>query len=322
MAPYSSARPGKPWFVTIHTGEGILNRNDMAAFLDNNSGASAHAASDAGGVAAPLVPYDRAAWTAGGTANSWGLHIELCAFAHMTREQWLSEHDITLWVPWVNGNRTVRSPMTMLRHTAAWVRDRCAQYGITVRKVGAADLRADVDGICGHADTTAAWRETDHTDPGPNFPWDVFINLVAGQESAKGDDMLKDESIRLWDGTWVLASQALASAQGMAKDAREASMANAVALASIQAQVAGIATDGDVTPERLAELTREAASSAAAEQVPAIVAGLEEGIKGLVEEALGRVRDTDNLDEAKRTVDELLERIGTLVPPVKQQNVQ
>lgn len=178
--PYSSSRSASPFFVVIHTGEGILNRHDMARFLDNNPEASAHAAADAGGVVAPLVPYDRAAWTAGPTANSYGLHIELCAFAAMNRDHWLSESDVTVWIPWLNANRTIRSPYSMLRHAAAWTRDMCIKYGITVRKVSAADLRADQDGICGHADTSYAWGETDHTDPGPQFPWDAFISLVKG----------------------------------------------------------------------------------------------------------------------------------------------
>lgn len=186
--PYSSARPAgvSPWFVVVHTGEGILDRNDMARFLDNNPEASAHAAADAAGVAAPLVPYAAAAWTAGPTANGNGLHIELCAFAAMTRDQWLSEDDVDVWIQWINGGRGawrhIRSPKSMLRNAAAWVRDRCAQYGIAVRKIGAADLRADRDGICGHADTSAAWGETDHTDPGPNFPWPEFIALIKGNE--------------------------------------------------------------------------------------------------------------------------------------------
>lgn len=180
--PYSSARTAPPWIVVIHTGEGILSRADMARFLDNNSGASAHAAGDAGGVQAPLVPYSRAAWTAGYTGNNAGLHIELCAFAMLTRDQWLSESDVTIWVPWVNGNRTIRSPRSMLRHAAGWTRQMCDSFGIARRKVSAADLRAGRSGICGHADTSAAWGETDHTDPGTGFPWDVFISMVEGQE--------------------------------------------------------------------------------------------------------------------------------------------
>lgn len=188
MAPYYDDRPGPPYFVTIHTGEGILRASDMADYLDDNPGASAHAMVDAATLIANpdprTVPYDDAAYTAGGRANDYGLHIELCAFAHMTREQWLSEQDVNLWVPWVNngagGWRLIRSPMSMLRRAAGWVRDVATRYGIALRKINAADLRAGRSGICGHADTSAAWNQTDHTDPGVGFPWDVFIALVVG----------------------------------------------------------------------------------------------------------------------------------------------
>jgi len=192
MAPFSSSRPGRPWFVTVHTGEGILDADDMAAFLDGNPNASAHAASDAEEVRAPLVPYLRAAWTAGATANDWGLHIEVCAFVALSREQWLSEEDVDVWVPYLNKGagawRRIRSPRSMLRNTAAWVRARCDEFGITKRKITATDLRNDVDGICGHADTSAAWRETDHTDPGKNWPWDVFIAMVNDQDVQPEED--------------------------------------------------------------------------------------------------------------------------------------
>lgn len=182
--PYSSARGANPRIIVLHTGEGILDRFDMVRFLDDNSGASAHAVSDAGGAEGPLVPYDRAAWTAGPTANSIGLHIEMCAFAQMTREQWLSETDVTIWVQWLNngagGSRTIRSPKSMLRWTAQWVRSIAAMYDIPLVKLSATQVRNGQRGVCGHADTSAAFGETDHTDPGDNFPWDVFMALAQG----------------------------------------------------------------------------------------------------------------------------------------------
>ncbi len=186
MTAYGDDRTGDPYFVTIHTGEGILRASDMADYLDDNPNASAHAMCDAFTLIANpdprTVPYDRAAYTAGGYANDWGLHIELCAFAQMTRAEWLSEQAVTIWVPWIgNGQgafRTIASPMSMLRNAARWTADVCARYGIAPRKIDYRDLRAGVSGICGHADTSAAWNQTDHTDPGAGFPWDVFIALV------------------------------------------------------------------------------------------------------------------------------------------------
>jgi hypothetical protein len=185
--PYSSVRTSYT-LVVLHTGEGILKRDDMARFLDNNPDASAHAASDATGVSAPLVPYSRAAWTAGPTANRIGLQIEMCAFAVMSREQWLSESAVSVWIPWLNANRVIQSPMSMLRHTANWAREVCDTYGIPKVKVSSSSVRNGAKGICGHADTSAAFGETNHVDPGSNFPWDVFIDLVNGDDVALSED--------------------------------------------------------------------------------------------------------------------------------------
>lgn len=65
-----------------------------------------------------------------------------------------------------------------MREAAPWVAKACAEFGIPIRKITPAQLRASVLGICGHADVTAAWGEGDHTDPGLHFPWDTFIGYV------------------------------------------------------------------------------------------------------------------------------------------------
>jgi hypothetical protein len=198
--PYSSTRGAYPRIIVVHTGEGILGRFDMVRFLDNNPDASAHAASDADGVEGPLVPYERAAWTAGSSANSIGLHIEMCAFAQMTREQWLSEADVTIWIQWLNNGqgayRTIRRPMSMLRWTARWVASVAAMYNIPLAKIGASQIRNGQKGVCGHADTSAAFGETDHTDPGGAFPWDVFIALAQGTTQEDDLSAAAEEMIR------------------------------------------------------------------------------------------------------------------------------
>lgn len=69
-----------------------------------------------------------------------------------------------------------------MRRAAPIVARVCADWGIPIRKINAADLVASVEGICGHADVTAAWHQGDHTDPGSSFPWGTFISYV--QEAA------------------------------------------------------------------------------------------------------------------------------------------
>ncbi|MEJ4100644.1 hypothetical protein V5S96_09795 [Corynebacterium mastitidis] len=74
---------------------------------------------------------------------------------------------------------------------AAVVADWCKRYGIPVVKINGVDLCAGKRGIGGHGDAAAAWGETDHSDPGAGFPWDVFIQKVqrhiSGTNAAKGE---------------------------------------------------------------------------------------------------------------------------------------
>lgn len=169
-----------------------MRAEDLRLFLDNNPNASAHAISDASMLLSDLVPDERAAWTAGPTGNSVGLHIEQCAFVAMSRPQWLSESDVNVWVPWLNdgrgGWRLIRSPMSMLRNTAKWLRTKSDKWGIPLVKLSPAEVRAGKAGVCGHGDISVAWGETDHTDPEPNYPWDVVLTLARGGADVEEDD--------------------------------------------------------------------------------------------------------------------------------------
>lgn len=66
----------------------------------------------------------------------------------------------------------------MLRVAAKLVAGLCRKYNIPVVKLNAADLRAGRKGICGHADVSAAWHQTDHIDPGGGYPWGQLLHLV------------------------------------------------------------------------------------------------------------------------------------------------
>ncbi|HEU5157544.1 MAG TPA: peptidoglycan recognition family protein [Streptosporangiaceae bacterium] len=82
----------------------------------------------------------------------------------------------------------------MLRRAAALIRSRAKAWGIPLVKLSAADVRAGKKGICGHNDVSAAFHQTDHTDPGAGFPWAHFMDLV------KGDDMPEPKELWTWDG--------------------------------------------------------------------------------------------------------------------------
>ena len=65
----------------------------------------------------------------------------------------------------------------------------CHRYAIPVRRLTVADLKAGQRGICGHADVSAAWHQSDHDDPGPWFSWDQFIAAVRAGAERKVDNI-------------------------------------------------------------------------------------------------------------------------------------
>ncbi|WP_084210257.1 DUF1906 domain-containing protein [Corynebacterium sphenisci] len=102
---------------------------------------------------------DWVAWAAAQKGNQIALHLSYAAEASMTREEWLS------------------APLMLAEGadiTAYW----CRRYHFPVRKIGARELRQGARGIFGHVDVSHAWHQTDHTDPGSGFPWDVFLQMV------------------------------------------------------------------------------------------------------------------------------------------------
>lgn len=98
-------------------------------------------------------------WSAGPKGNQIALHVSFVAYSASTRGQWLAAD-------------------RMLNEGADVVAYWCKRYGFPVAKINGNDLRAGKRGLFGHGDVSAAWREVDHTDPGPNFPWDVFLRKV------------------------------------------------------------------------------------------------------------------------------------------------
>jgi hypothetical protein len=98
-------------------------------------------------------------WGAPGV-NATGLHVELCGFARWTRETWLA-HDATL-------HRSAAK-------AALW----CWTFGIPRRWLTVDELRAGKSGLCRHSDASRAFPTRDpHSDPGPGFPRDVYLDYV------------------------------------------------------------------------------------------------------------------------------------------------
>ena len=114
--------------------------------------------------------------------NPVTLNMCFLGYAEWSREEWLSHPG-------------------MLRRGAGKAREWCLRYNIPVVKLVPVDVLNKHFGIIGHADWTYAEKMRDpsakdsHTDPGENFPWDVFLVMIAGSNRALEGEMRIDN----WD---------------------------------------------------------------------------------------------------------------------------
>ncbi len=107
--------------------------------------------------------------------NTLGFHIEQAGFARWTRRQWLVRR-------------------LTVRRAAYKAALRCRWYGIPPVELDVAALVKDFGssfqgnfqpgplrgGIVTHATVSAAFHESDHTDPGAGYPMDVFLSYLTG----------------------------------------------------------------------------------------------------------------------------------------------
>lgn len=147
--------------IYIHTFEGSdLDAVAMARYqLSPAAGGSYHMVIDLDGMTARENDDEYIPWAAGWKANRDGIHISLAGRAAFSREFWLAR----------------AKQMSKLADIVAAY---CKAYGVPAIYRNAEDLKADKWGISTHAAAAIAWRETDHTDPGPNFPMDWLVDQV------------------------------------------------------------------------------------------------------------------------------------------------
>jgi hypothetical protein len=166
-ASWTNANRTSVQLVVIHDTEGSSqseSAEDGAAYdARRTDGTSTHYFHDNNSTVQCVLTADQA-HTARTQGNRRGIHHELCAKASFSRSKWLSED----------------YGLPMLRRAAKQVARDCKKWGIPVRKLTPGQVADGVKGICGHVDITKAFPQDNgtHTDPGPNFPWDTFIDMV------------------------------------------------------------------------------------------------------------------------------------------------
>lgn len=144
--------------VVLHSAEGSSAKGVAAFFAQKSTQASTQLAADQT-CCVRMLPDLVIPWGAPG-ANSNGLHIEMCGYARWTREQWLAKD-------------------AMLRRSAYKVAMWCFHYAIPARYVTVKSLvDGTAHGLTFHVDVSKAFKGSDHWDPGPGFPRDVFLSYV------------------------------------------------------------------------------------------------------------------------------------------------
>lgn len=167
---YPTGQKRTPRLIVIHDmeyPEVMTAAEDVARyFATTTTEASAHVCVDADSIVQCVYDND-IAWAAPG-ANSDGLQIELAGYGRQTRADWLDVYSTAL---------LARAADVVAQYTMKYT-------NIPIRRLTNAELLAGRAGIIGHHQASEVYHKSDHTDPGPNFPWDVFIPLVVARRCA------------------------------------------------------------------------------------------------------------------------------------------
>lgn len=143
--------------IVIHTTENKLGTpaENVANYQINSQSGSYHALVDSTGKRVQCNTPGWVTWSTGNNAGNYeGLNLSFVAYSAMSRADWLKQE------------KMLRAGATIV---ASWEKD----FNIPNVKTDGTGR-----GLCGHGDLRR-YGGTDHTDPGANFPWDVFIKFVA-----------------------------------------------------------------------------------------------------------------------------------------------
>lgn len=165
------AAPEKPSLIVLHTSEGNMSAADQANMQEQNKTSYHYIVDKDGKTVISAVPTNMAARSVYDPGNNKSINIGMAGTftdavgnqRAFTKEDWLARSD-------------------QLRSTAALVAREAKANGIPAKVwTGGAEGAA---GIVGHNWISKNIGVTDHTDPGPNFPWQEFQAMV-DQEAAK-----------------------------------------------------------------------------------------------------------------------------------------
>lgn len=98
----------------------------------------------------------------GRAVNEWSLHVEHAGYARQSRAEWLDA-----------------SSMATMEQGSVCFAEWCDRFWLPPYHLTDDQIRAGMHGIVGHGDISRALGVYGgHWDPGPGFPWDVYLDMV------------------------------------------------------------------------------------------------------------------------------------------------
>lgn len=168
--------------VVVHTMEAHERAGTARAVANWFSGAtstkaSAHYCVDDSEVV-QCVRDEDVAWHAS-QVNSHSVGIEHAGFAAQNEVGWSDPYSTA-----------------MLVRSASLAARLCLKYDIPVCRLTPEQVRAGERGFCGHVDVNTAWNNrAGHTDPGPSFPWNRYLEMVGAElDRLVREEMASEES--------------------------------------------------------------------------------------------------------------------------------
>lgn len=301
-AHYYEGRKRPLRLIVIHTMEAPEGENtaeNIAAYFASGAVvASAHACVDQDSVVVCL-PMSDTAFAAPG-ANADGYQVEHAGYAAQDAAGWADA-----------------ASQAMLRISAAHTREIALAAGIPLRHLSDSELAAGAAGFVGHDQVSRVYKLSDHWDPGENFPWSQYMDLVNnGEAETESTPIVPEEDtvhfIRSRQTGTIYAITptdvvAMTSAKVWTDMVKSYGLANAYEVSLDDGDIAGIAADAAARRARLvAEVAAtvgaidpaKLAESLAPAIVPPLLSALTSaGAAGLTPE---QVRDA--AEEAVRSV--------------------
>lgn len=164
LAPTRTVTNGRyARLIVIHTMEApeapFTAENIAAYFARGEVQASSHYNLDADSIVQG-VPEKDVAWAAPG-ANHDGIQFEHAGYAGQGATGWADSYS-----------------QAMLDRSARLAADVCFRNQIPPRFLTNAQIAAGEKGICTHNQISQVYRQSDHWDPGPAFPFEQYITKV------------------------------------------------------------------------------------------------------------------------------------------------